>query len=120
MARGFGSTLGSGTTDQLVLPNSVAGGGTLTYHIRVYKHGAGGANFGRFWNLGPSTTGIISYAFTDATAPGYTVYVLGTAARTASGRRQLSRPPIPGPALSSRSRPGPALRRCISTVSHRR
>lgn len=53
MAYGFGSTLGTGTTDRLLAP-SLAYDTFSTYSVWAYRNGAGGANFGTiFQDPGP-------------------------------------------------------------------
>lgn len=58
MARGFGSTYGSGTTDKV--NTSLSAHATLrSYHMHVYRNGAGGGNVGRMFQKQTSAGGDI-------------------------------------------------------------
>jgi hypothetical protein len=48
MARGFGATLGAGSTDMIV-STLAAKATTRSYHIKVNRLGDGGGSFGRIW-----------------------------------------------------------------------
>lgn len=49
MARGFGSTLGAGSTDRIEVATASAVFTSTTWAFRVYQHGTGGADTGRVW-----------------------------------------------------------------------
>jgi len=52
MARGFGSTRGSGTTDKVVTGYSTLTAGPRSYHIWIKRYGDGGGTLGRIWDTG--------------------------------------------------------------------
>lgn len=52
MARGFGATFGSGSTDGISLACSAPSTGNQTYHIWVYLNGTGGSGLGRLFHRG--------------------------------------------------------------------
>jgi hypothetical protein len=48
MSRGFGATLGAGSTD--IITSTLAAKSTLrSYHVKAYRLGDGGGGFGRIW-----------------------------------------------------------------------
>lgn len=56
MAYGFGATYGVGASDSMVFDNTVSSPtSTMTILTRVFQHGAGGGNLGRWWETAGGT-----------------------------------------------------------------
>jgi hypothetical protein len=55
MARGFGATLGAGSTDSIVSALDTASPGQRSYFIWFYLHGAGGGSLGRIFDRATGT-----------------------------------------------------------------
>ena len=53
LVRGFGATLGAGTTDRIETPIR-SGNAQRSYFARVFANGPGSSNFGRIFNVGSS------------------------------------------------------------------
>ncbi len=56
MARGFGTTHGSGSTDKILTSYTTASTGIRTYSAFILWHGLGGGSLGRFWDRSANST----------------------------------------------------------------
>lgn len=85
MARGFGATLGVGTTDRIA--TTFAANATLrSYAIWINRHGPGAANAGAVMNKSSASTATEAIFRTTADAIGYTrVWSTGTGTWTCPG-----------------------------------
>jgi len=83
MARGFGATLGAGTTD-IITSALTSKPTTRSYHIWTLRNGTGGGNFGRMWDaagaadLASYDNSFTAYAFTRAWSGGNAAWYFTT------------------------------------------
>lgn len=56
MARGFGTTYGTGSTDAITTSYTTASTGIRTYSAWIFWHGVGGGSLGRFWDRSANST----------------------------------------------------------------